>query len=175
MSKNIVLIGFMGAGKTRVAKCLARKLCRDWVSTDAVIVKQEGRPIADIFAEQGEPYFRRLEQRVVAEAAGKSGIIIDCGGGVPVNPQNMSWLKARGCVFYLAASPEVIYQRVRRQKHRPLLAGEDDPLPRIRALLAQRQPFYASADYVVDTDGRTVEDTCEDVHRILLEQQLLKP
>jgi shikimate kinase len=172
-SKNIVLIGFMGAGKTQVAKCLAKKLRRKWVSTDAIIVQQEGKPITDIFAEHGEPYFRRLEHQVVAQTAKQSDIIIDCGGGVPVNPQNMSLLKENGIVFYLATSPEVVYQRIRKQTHRPLLAT-DDPLAKIRTLLIERQPFYAVADYVVDTDGKTVKDTCEDVGALLVEHNILE-
>jgi len=110
--KNIVLVGLMGAGKSTVAQILAKKLRKKVFSTDDIIVEREGRPITEIFRDSGEPHFRKVEKVVVAEVAGKKGVIIDCGGGVVLDPENVSNLKKGGIVFYLAASAEVIFARI---------------------------------------------------------------
>ena len=150
-AKNIVLVGFMGAGKSTLAKMLAERLGRAVVCTDDRIEAREGRPITEIFAQSGEPYFRRVEKAVVAEAAAGSGRIIDCGGGVVLDPENLAVLKRSGKVFFLAATPEVIYARIKDQTHRPLL-HTPDPQARIAELLEARQAFYAQADYTIDTN-----------------------
>ena len=159
---NIALIGFMGAGKTGVAKLLGKRLKRDVISTDGMIEKIEGQTISDIFKTKGEAYFRALEKKVVKEISSKTGVIIDCGGGVVLDRENVVNLKAQGQLFYLFTSPQVIYQRVKHQTHRPLLQRED-PLATIKELIEMRQPLYEQADVIINTDGHKLEDTCEEV------------
>ena len=161
-TKNIVLVGFMGAGKTVTARVLAKRLGRVLVSTDEEIIRKEGRAITDIFRDSGEAYFRDVEQRTVRELSARSGLVIDCGGGVVLNKANLDALKAGGTVIYLKTSPEVVYARVKDQTHRPLL-NVDDPLQKIKDLLATRASFYAQADCEVVTDGKTAEEEAEEI------------
>lgn len=162
MSKNIVLIGFMGVGKSLAARHLAAKLQRPVISTDEMIVASEGTSITAIFQEKGEEYFRRAEADVVADIVDKENAIIDCGGGVALNPINIELLKKNGIVFYLSASPREIYKNVKNTKHRPLL-NTPDPENKIKELLDKRRPFYEKADYVIDADGKTGEQLCVDI------------
>jgi len=174
MSKNIVLIGFMGAGKTRVSSQLAKILKRPWISTDEGIEKQEKRSVSQIFQESGETYFRRLEKDIVREIAQKQNLILDCGGGVVLQPENLANLKKTGILFYLSASPETLYERIKHETHRPLLQGPD-PLPEIRKLLEQRKVFYEQSDYTITTDHRSVDEIVQEVlTQILLLQRLPK-
>ena len=161
MPQNIVLIGFMGSGKSMVSKVLGKTLRRDVVSTDALIEKQEARTINEIFCDSGELYFRKIEKKVIKEVVQKENLIIDTGGGVVLDQENINFLRDNGIVFYLSASPEVIYQRVKEQKHRPLLTG-DNPGAKIEELLNDRKAFYEQADYIIETDNKTVEQVvCE--------------
>lgn len=160
--KNIVLVGFMGSGKTTIAQMLAVKLGKTVFSTDGMIVAQEARPITDIFRDSGEPYFRRVEKEVVASVAQKTDAIVDCGGGVVLDPENISHLKKNGSVFYLAATPEVIYSRIKDQTHRPLL-HTPDPLNRIRELMDKRRAFYEQADYTIDTNDDNWPRICDEI------------
>lgn len=168
--KNIALVGFMGAGKTVTSEILAGRLGLSRVSTDDTIIEKEGRSINDIFADSGEPYFRKVEHEVVVELAGRSGLVIDCGGGVVLNPENMAALKSNGLVIYLKTSPEAIYKRIRHETHRPLLKGEN-PQQKIQELLKQRARCYAQADDTVDTDGKSPEQVAEEVVNILKRHQ----
>ncbi len=162
MSKNIVLIGFMGVGKSLAAKHLAEKLQRPVISTDELVVLKEKKSIAKIFQDHGESYFRKIESGIVAAIADKENVIIDCGGGVALNSHNLELLKKNGIVFYLSASPEEIYKNVKDQTNRPLL-NTPDPKNKIKELLEQRRPFYEKADYVIDADGKTGEQLCVDI------------
>ncbi len=166
VKNNIVLIGFMGAGKSLVSQHLSDKLKRQVVSTDELIVKTEGRPITEIFAQSGEPYFRALEKKIIQEVAAKEGVIIDCGGGVVLDPENLAFLKQKGIVFYLSATHEKIYQRIKDQTHRPLL-NVPDPLARLEELLAKRQAFYEQADYIIDTNDNDWQRVCEEIEMII--------
>ena len=162
MLKNIVLIGFMGVGKSLAAKHLAAKLNRPIISTDELIVSQEGKSIAQIFQEKSEAYFREVEAKVVEAISNKSNVIVDCGGGVALNPANMDLLKKNGIIFYLSASVDEIYKNVKDQKHRPLL-NTPDPKNQIKQLLEARQPFYKMADYVIDANGKSGDQLCVDI------------
>ena len=156
MDKNIVLIGFMGSGKTMIARELGKRLKAMVVSTDVLIEAQEGQSIHDIFKAKGEAYFRGLETDIVKKAALRRGIIIDCGGGVVLRKENLQLLKANGIVFYLQATPEVIYQRIKDEKHRPLLKVPD-PLGCIKELYQQRLPLYNQADFTIDANDASIE------------------
>jgi len=162
ISKNIVLVGFMGAGKSTVAQGLGKSLQCPVLSTDELIIEAEQRPITDIFRDAGEDYFRRVEKRVVAQAAQRTGVVIDCGGGVVINPENTAALKRTGKIFYLQTAPEEIFKRIQGQKHRPLL-NTPDPLARIKELLASRERFYSQADYVIPTDAKAPSVIIEEI------------
>ena len=151
----------MGSGKSTLARILSEELNWSSVSTDAKIEQKEGRSIANIFRDSGEAYFRNLEHQAVVEIAGNQGVIVDCGGGVVLNPENIALLKRTGILVYLSCAPEEMYRRIQMQPKRPLL-DVPDPLGKIRELLKQRQPFYEQADMTLDTsDG--------DLHRVARE------
>lgn len=164
--KNIVLIGFMGSGKSMVAKRLAKILNREAVSLDGLIETREGRPVGEIFKESGEAYFREKEREAVQEVAQKGSLIIDCGGGAVLDSQNIIALKQNGILIYLSATPETIFERVKHKNTRPLLEVAD-PQGKIKELLAQRQPLYAQADHTVVTDNKTVEKVSEEIINLL--------
>ncbi len=169
MDKNIVLIGFMGSGKSVVAKRLAAQLKRKVLSTDGLIIKREGKSIAKIFRDSGEDDFRRCEREVIADIAQKENVIIDCGGGAVLDKENLTKLKEKGILFYLDATPEVIYQRIKKQRHRPLL-NCPNPMDRIEELLTARRPFYEKADHVINTDGKSAQQACKEIVAIVTEK-----
>ena len=154
--KNIVLIGFMGSGKTEIGKRLADKLGYTFMDTDSIIEKKMGKSISGIFQEDGEEHFRGLEAGVVKELSGIRGCIISTGGGMVVNRENILNLKKDGLMIWLKTSPETIYERVKSEHHRPLL-GVKDPLQEINKLLGLREPLYAEADITIETDGLDIE------------------
>ena len=156
----------MGAGKSVTAKCLAAAREAPLYSTDSLVEEKAGHPISEIFLREGEGAFRRLENEVVLDLAKKQGAVIDCGGGVVLNPENMKALRKNGIIIYLSATPEIVWERIKNQKHRPLLDVKD-PLTEIRRLLHQRDPLYRQADHVVDTKGLTGETTCDAILKIL--------
>lgn len=162
---NIILVGFMATGKSRVGRVLARRTGRPFADADAVIVQRAGRSIEQIFAEQGEAAFRAMEKSVIAELCAGSGKVIAAGGGAFLDPDNRRTMLAAGAVFCLTARPETISQRLNGgagQSARPLLAG-DNPLERIRELLAQRAAAYAQAHYQIATDEGNPEQTAEEI------------
>lgn len=152
---NLVLIGFMGAGKSVVGKQLARRLGRPFVDTDQVVEQRAGRPIPAIFEAEGEAGFRALERAVVAEVAGRRGQVIATGGGAVTDPANLAALRSSGLIVYLAARPETLAVRV-AGSDRPLLAGAADPAARIREILERREAAYRAADVVIETDSLAV-------------------
>ena len=157
----------MGAGKSLTAKNLGKLLGREAISTDQMIEAKEKRSIAKIFAESGETYFRQVEKEVVSLAAQEKGVIIDCGGGVIVNPESFAILKETGLVIYLETSPEMVWERVKNNRNRPLL-NVPDPLAKIRELLKQRNPIYEQADLTVPTDHKTVDQVAKEIRGMLI-------
>ena len=166
VSRNIVLVGFMGAGKSLVANKLAKRCQRQIVSTDRLIEEQENKPIAEIFSQKGEAYFRALEKEIVLKIADRKNLIVDCGGGIVINQENIENLRKQGTIFYLFATPEMIYENIKDQKHRPLLQVKD-PLEKIRELLDQRKVFYAQADYTIDTCHQSLDQACDEILKIM--------
>jgi len=162
MKKNIALVGFMGAGKSAVGKVLAKRLAMDFVDLDAAIEEKEKRSIAQIFEESGEPYFRRIEKEVVKEFSGKEGQVLACGGGVVMDEENMARLKQSANLVYLKTSPEIILKRTQSYQHRPLL-NVPDPKKKIEELLKIREPFYARADFTVDTSDKEIREIVEEI------------
>ena len=162
MKKNIVLVGFMGAGKTLVSQRLAEILKRPRISTDEAIEQKEQRSITDIFRDSGEKYFRQQEKEIIFELAQKENLIIDCGGGAVLQQENLDRLKKNGILFYLFVSPEIVIRRTKNQIHRPLL-NVPHPQIKIQKLLNQRKSFYEQAHFTVDTDAQSVEQTAQEV------------
>lgn len=160
--RNIALIGFMGAGKSSVANLVARRLRFDLFDTDHFIEAHVGKSITRIFAEDGEAAFRELERQVVKHLEGQKNTVISTGGGLPANEKNLASLKSHALVFYLWAPPQKIWQRVRKQQHRPLLQT-DDPLAKIEQLLAAREPFYRQAHVLVNTEKRSITEVAQHV------------
>ena len=157
-AKNIILIGFMGSGKTSLGLRLSYKLRMPVEDTDKLIEARQGRRISEIFATDGEEAFREMETALLEEISQrKFGRILSVGGGTPVREENRALLKKCGTVIYLRAKPETIYSRLKNDTTRPLLQCED-PLGRIRELLVARSEAYEScADMIVDVDEGPME------------------
>jgi shikimate kinase len=151
MPDNVILVGFMGAGKSSVGRILARRLARCFVETDDMIVGREGQSIPRIFAAHGEAYFRALEEEMLALLRLKQGDVIATGGGLPCGPGRMDTLKGLGTVVWLAGDFDTLYERARRAGDRPMLAGRTRE--EAAALYGARQLYYRQADLAVDTSG----------------------
>lgn len=163
---NVVLIGFMGTGKTAVGKRLAKRLGWPFVDVDEQIESSARMPISRIFEDRGEPVFRRLERRIISRVVRGDHQVIATGGGAFLEPASRAKLQASGQVVCLTARPRTILERVRpKLAVRPLLARLADPLGRIKALLQQRAAAYAEADATVETSDLTVEEVVERVWR----------
>jgi shikimate kinase len=152
--KNIALTGFMGAGKSEVGRALARKLGYSFLDIDSEIEKSCGMKINDIFKTHGESAFRDMESEAIGSAAEGDRLVIATGGGAVLRQENMDSLRKKGVIVCLKASPRTIMHRIRGNKDRPLLNVED-PLARVRELLAARQPYYDKADIIVDTENKS--------------------
>ncbi len=139
-ARNIIITGFMGTGKTAVAQELAQRLGREFVDTDQLIEKRVGIPISRIFADFGEPHFRRLEKEVGKELAQTGGLVASTGGGMLLDAENRKLLTASGIVICLKCSPDKILSRVGKTGDRPLLHCSD-PGGRIDTLLRRENPF----------------------------------
>lgn len=162
--KNIILIGFMGSGKTSLGLRLSYKLRMPVEDTDKLIEAKQKRRISEIFATDGEEAFREMETALLEEISKrKFGRILSVGGGTPVREKNRALLKKCGTVIYLRAKPETIYARLKNDTTRPLLQCED-PLNRIRELIAARREAYEScADLIVDVDEGNMDAILEQI------------
>lgn len=151
--KSIILIGYMGSGKTTVGRRLAASLGRTFYDLDWYIEMRYHRTVAQIFAEHGEEGFRELERNMLHEAAEFEDIVLSCGGGTPCFFDNMHYIRSVGESVYLKATPEVLAQHLKMRKvERPLLQGksEEELLDYIRTSLREREPFYMQAQHIVD-------------------------
>lgn len=160
---NIMLIGFMGSGKSTIAKYLSHILEMQDLETDEFIVKREDMTINEIFQRKGEEYFRRCENNALRELETRQGIIISCGGGMPMKDENVELMKKNGKIVLLTASPETIYERVKYSNERPLLNGNMN-VEYIKDLMEKRKDRYESiADIVVDTNNKPIHVIAEEV------------
>lgn len=164
--RNIVLIGFMGTGKSVVGRALAQRLRRRFVDVDERIERTAGRPIRKIFAEEGEAAFRQMERAMIAEVARADGQVMATGGGAVLDETNLAVLKGNGWLVWLKADPDVILQRIGDPSSRPLLNVED-PKGRLTELLGLRQATYAKADAVVETSARSIQEIVEEIVRLM--------
>jgi shikimate kinase len=162
MSKNIVLIGLMGSGKTSVGKLLAKKLGKKFVDTDEIIELETGKTINQIFAHDGEPFFRKTESEIIQKISQNQDQVISTGGGCVENPVNIDNLKKAGIVFYLKATPEELFDRIKNENTRPLLKT-DNPLLILEKLLHKREKFYAQADVIIDTVNKKPDEIVDEI------------
>ncbi len=163
----LTLIGYRATGKTTLARLLAQRLGWDWIDADVEIERRAGKSIARVFAEEGEPAFRDLEAEVIADLCRRDRLVLAAGGGAPLRPESRRAIRDAGKVVWLTARPETILARMTGDAtttaRRPNLTDRT-PLEEIVALLGQREPVYReSADWVVDTEGRTPEVLAEEI------------
>ena len=171
--RAIVLMGFMGTGKSEVGRRLAQRLGRAFLDTDQLVEERAGKRVAAIFADDGEPVFRQLERDAVVEAASRGGAVISVGGGAVLDPENTRTLREAGTVVYLTARPDVISRRIGDGASRPLL--RDDPRGAIERLLAERGPIYsAAADVTVDTSEHTADQVVQEIQQALTRSERWK-
>lgn len=165
--QNIYLIGFMGVGKTTVSKRLKQLTGWDEIDTDAEIIRRQGQSISDIFAMEGEKYFRQLEKELVQELSQTSGKIVSCGGGVALQEDNVAAMQAGGTVIWLKAKPSTIYEHVKNDHGRPILAGHMN-VEYITELMSVREPWYEKAQTMsIDTDGKHSDQIAREIIEIL--------
>ena len=163
MTKNIVLIGFMGTGKSSCGKALATRLGSAFIDLDKYIETKEKMSIPEIFAAKGEAYFREKEREAVREVVGRKGAVIATGGGTIKDEENFAALKKRGVIVCLTADVDTILARTSRRGERPVLDGQADRRKGIEELLASRQAMYARADYSVDTSSLSPMQVTEEI------------
>jgi shikimate kinase len=157
----------MGAGKSTVGRQLAEALSLEFKDSDQEIQRRTGVDIPTIFEFEGEEGFRNRERQVIDELSGEEGVVLATGGGSILRPDNRRDLAARGVVIYLQCSPEQQYSRTSRDRNRPLLHTED-PLERLRGLMAERDPLYRQvADIVVSTERRGTASVVKEIRRRL--------
>jgi len=159
---NIVLTGFMGTGKSEVAKELSRLRGMRLIDIDREIEESEGMAIADIFSRHGEDYFRQIETAAILQFATEQEVVISTGGGAVLREENLKALQANGIVFCFTASPETIMRRTAGNNDRPLLQC-DDRQARIAKLLTERQPCYEKAGIMIDTEGKTPFEIAKEI------------
>lgn len=190
---NIVITGFMGAGKTEVGRALAMNNGLNFMDTDFLIEKLEGMSISEIFAAKGEDYFRKLENKVlkkisggaesidvfIKECGGGQGFpaeeglvtgnsdskwVISTGGGMPAFNGNMDLIKKTGIVFYLKAEPETIYGRIMNENHRPVLGRAGNfRIEDIASKLAEREKYYIKSDIIIYTKGLSINSAADEI------------
>jgi len=164
--KNIVLLGFMGTGKTSIGRSLASKLQCRFVDVDSMIEFERGEKINEIFAKHGESYFRALEREMIITVSHYKNTVIATGGGAVLYPENIDQLRRNGVLITLTAAPEVILERTAKKTTRPLL-NTPDPKQAIAMLLAEREPLYQAADYIVDTSKGSVYEITDRIIALL--------
>jgi shikimate kinase len=163
----LTLVGYRATGKTTLARFLAERLGWDWIDADVEIEQRADKPIARIFAEDGEPAFRELEARVIADLCLRDRLVLAAGGGAPLRSESRRAMRQAGKVVWLTARPETILARMSADTttagRRPNLTDKK-PLEEIIALLKAREPVYRqSADWTVDTEGRSPEELAEEI------------
>lgn len=160
---NIFLIGFMGVGKSTIAKLLAKELQAELVEMDETIEAEAGMSINEIFEQFGEQHFRDLETALVERVAKTGGAVVSCGGGAVLRPENVELMKQSGKIIFLSGTPETIYERVKHSTNRPLLNGNMN-VEYIRGLMERRREAYENAaDVVISTDGKWKSQIMEEI------------
>ena len=172
--RRIVLVGFMGSGKTSVGRGVARELGWRFADLDEAIEAEEGACISDIFAAWGEAHFRAVEERLAQALLSSEGLVLASGGGWAATPGRLDDLPESTETFWLKVTPEEALRRAGTQPGARPLLGEERPVEEVRLLLSDRERFYARARWAVDTEGRSVEDVTARILEILSQEYLLK-
>lgn len=160
---NIVLIGFMGSGKSTIGNYLSKQLEMEFFDVDTVIQGRMGIPVRSIFENYGEPFFRKMENAVVKELSERENTIISCGGGVVLDNNNISNLKTGAIIILLKADAETIYYRLKGDKTRPLLKDNMN-LEYIKSLMKKRKKLYdQAADIIIHTDNKEIDEICKEI------------
>jgi shikimate kinase len=162
MRRNIIITGFMGTGKSVVAKELARKLKMEFIDMDRIVEEHHGMSISDIFARYGERYFRAQENKLVKKLFQKENMVIATGGGTLLFSDNARILSQRGQIICLYADSQTIYNRVKRKNNRPLLKGEN-VLSEINRLLEKRKKIYDNIKWKIDTTNLTTREVVDKI------------
>ena len=158
----------MGAGKTSISEYLKTLFAMDVIEMDQIIAEREGMSIPDIFEIHGEQYFRDLETNLLIEMQSRKNVVISCGGGTPLRECNVVEMKKNGRVVLLTASPETIFNRVKDSHDRPVIENNKN-VPFIADLMEKRRAKYeAAADIVINTDGKSLIEVCEELVQQLL-------
>ncbi|WP_287484916.1 shikimate kinase [Blautia sp.] len=164
---NIVLIGFMGAGKSTISEFLKTAFAMDVIEMDQIIAEREGMSISDIFEVYGEQYFRDLETNLLIEMQSRTNVVISCGGGTPMRECNVVEMKKNGRVVLLTAKPETILDRVKDSHERPLIENNKTVSFIAELMEKRREKYEAAADIVIETDGKDELQICEElIHRL---------
>ena len=166
MKRNIIITGFMGTGKSVVAKELARKLKMVFIDMDQIIEERQGTSIADIFTRYGEKYFRAQENKLIKELSQKENMVIATGGGTLLSSDNARILDQRGQIICLYAGSQTIYNRVKRKNNRPLLK-EENRLSEINRLLEERKKIYDNIKWKIDTTNLNIQEVTDKIITLL--------
>lgn len=163
MKYNILLIGFMGAGKTAVSAKLSKIMNIEEIDMDEYIVNHEKMPIKDIFDKYGEDYFRDVETKCLCEIQKETGKIVSCGGGVVLKDENVKYMKEHGVIVLLTAKPQTIYERVKNGTDRPILNGNMN-VEYIEQLMNRRKERYENvADIAISTDNKSIVEVANEI------------
>lgn len=162
-NKNlIILIGFMGTGKSAVGKLLAKKMSFAFADLDKLVEKQAALKISAIFKQYGEAYFRNFEKNAINSLKTMDNTVVATGGGAVLDPQNVAVMKEEGIVIALDADVDTLWKRLKSSRNRPLLKA-DDPRRKMEELYYERRPFYSQAHYIVNTTGKTIEEVVQEI------------
>lgn len=164
--KNVILTGMMGSGKTTVGKELAAILNYNFVDLDEIIENKYGK-ITDIFSQKGEKYFRELETQELKNLENQSNFVLSTGGGIILKDENIKILKDLGQVFYLSAKSETIYNRIKNQRHRPLL-NTQNPKNTIEEILSKRLEKYEKSGEKITTDNKNAKEIAGEIYEKLV-------
>lgn len=162
MKNNIILLGFMGCGKSTVGKTLAKQLNFDFCDCDSLAEQRSKKTVSQIFADEGEAFFRKLETKIITELCSKQGQIIATGGGAVLNSQNVEALRNSGIVVFLDVSSETVLKRLSGDTSRPLLAREDKETA-VKELMTARYPLYSKAAHITINANSDAEDVAKKI------------
>jgi len=169
---NIVLIGMRGSGKTTIGKLLAKRLGKQFIEMDELIVQRLGQSIPDIVQRYGWEKFRDTEEEITREVAGLDNVVNATGGGVVTREENIRELKKKGKLVWLKADTDTLLRRIDNSQSRPSLTGKS-PREDMEAVMAERSPIYQrAADFIVDTEGKQPEEIVDAIVKLLTEQEL---
>ena len=169
---NIVLIGMRGSGKTAIGKLLAKRLGKQFIEMDELIVQRLGQSIPEIVNRYGWEKFRDTEEEITREVAGLDNVINATGGGVVTREENIRELKKKGKLFWLKASTDTLLRRIGNDPSRPSLTGKSQRED-MEVVMAERSPIYErAADFIVDTEGKMPEEVVETIAKLYNEQEM---